>query len=96
MRCLNSSKSITVDTVPGDKLVSWMFKATKRTAMSSAEARTAEFMDRGVKSLKRSKIVLAQFRWDSKRGPEFTWERKDRMRSKCPQLFVDSANASSN
>ncbi|GJY98029.1 gag-pol polyprotein [Tanacetum coccineum] len=26
------------DTVPGDKLVSWMFKATKRTAMSSAEA----------------------------------------------------------
>ncbi|GJT61935.1 retrovirus-related pol polyprotein from transposon TNT 1-94 [Tanacetum coccineum] len=27
------------DTVPGDKLVSWMFKATKRTAMSSAEAR---------------------------------------------------------
>ncbi|GJW33627.1 putative nucleotidyltransferase, ribonuclease H [Tanacetum coccineum] len=51
---------------------------------------TAEFMDREVKSLKRSKIVLVQFRWDSKRGPEFTWERKDRMRSKCPQLFVDS------
>ncbi|GJT66256.1 hypothetical protein Tco_1017736 [Tanacetum coccineum] len=56
---------------------------------------TVEFVDREVKSLKRSKIVLAQFRWDSKRGPEFTWERKDRMRSKCPQLFVDSANASS-
>ncbi|GKE43627.1 hypothetical protein Tco_1470911, partial [Tanacetum coccineum] len=31
--------------------------------------------------------------WDSKRGPELTWERKDQMRSKCPQLFVDSANA---
>ncbi|GKA59233.1 hypothetical protein Tco_0758546 [Tanacetum coccineum] len=45
---------------------------------------TAEFMDREVKSLKRSKIVLVQIRWDSKRGPEFTWERKDRMRSKCP------------
>ncbi|GJW44842.1 hypothetical protein Tco_0073641 [Tanacetum coccineum] len=29
------------------------------------------------------------------RGPELTWERKDQMRSKCPQLFVSSANASS-
>ncbi|GJZ00606.1 putative ribonuclease H-like domain-containing protein, partial [Tanacetum coccineum] len=31
----------------------------------------------------------------NKRGPEFTWERKDQMRSKCPQLFVDSDIASS-
>ncbi|GJX44913.1 hypothetical protein Tco_0261589 [Tanacetum coccineum] len=57
--------------------------------------RTVEFVDREVKSLKRSKIVLVQFRWNSKRGPEFTWERKDQMRSKCPQLFVDSDIASS-
>ncbi|GJT93197.1 hypothetical protein Tco_1082042, partial [Tanacetum coccineum] len=56
---------------------------------------TVEFVDREVKSLKRSKIVLVQFRWDSKRGPEFTWERKDQMRSKCPQLLVETANASS-
>ncbi|GKA07699.1 hypothetical protein Tco_0686923 [Tanacetum coccineum] len=39
--------------------------------------------------------VLAKVRGDSKRGPEFTWERKDQMRSKCPQLLVDTANASS-
>ncbi|GJV14309.1 hypothetical protein Tco_1359632 [Tanacetum coccineum] len=45
--------------------------------------------------LKHNMIVLAKVRGDSKRGPEFTWERKDQMRSKCPQLFVDSANASS-
>ncbi|GJT04738.1 hypothetical protein Tco_0839200 [Tanacetum coccineum] len=51
---------------------------------------TVEFVDREVKSLKRSKIVLVQFHWNSKRGPEFTWERKDQIRSKCPQLFVDS------
>ncbi|GJT23578.1 acetolactate synthase [Tanacetum coccineum] len=56
---------------------------------------TVEFVDREVKSLKRSKIVLVQFRWNSKRGPEFTWERKDQIRSKCPQLFVDSDIASS-
>ncbi|GJX48064.1 hypothetical protein Tco_0273254 [Tanacetum coccineum] len=40
-------------------------------------------------------LQLVKVRWDSKRGPELTWERKDQMRSKCPQLFVDSANASS-
>ncbi|GJV71121.1 hypothetical protein Tco_1491116, partial [Tanacetum coccineum] len=45
--------------------------------------------------LKHNMIVLAKVRGYSKRGPEFTWERKDQMRSKCPQLFVDSANASS-
>ncbi|GJW88129.1 putative reverse transcriptase domain-containing protein [Tanacetum coccineum] len=31
---------------------------------------------------------------DSKRGPEFTWERKDYMKSKYPQLFVDRADES--
>ncbi|GJV19308.1 reverse transcriptase domain-containing protein [Tanacetum coccineum] len=50
--------------------------------------RTAEFMDREVKSLKRSKIVLVQIRWDSKRGPEFTWERKDRMRLVKPLVLT--------
>ncbi|GJU22242.1 hypothetical protein Tco_1155584 [Tanacetum coccineum] len=50
---------------------------------------------RGGHELKHNMIVLAKVRGDSKRGPEFTWERKDQMRSKCPQLFVDSANASS-
>ncbi|GJY68626.1 putative reverse transcriptase domain-containing protein [Tanacetum coccineum] len=34
-----------------------------------------EIMDREVKSLKRSKIALVKVRWNSKRGPEFTWER---------------------
>ncbi|GJZ51284.1 putative reverse transcriptase domain-containing protein, partial [Tanacetum coccineum] len=48
-----------------------------------------EIMDREVKSLKRSKIALVKVRWNSKRGPEFTWEREDYMKSKYPQLFVD-------
>ncbi|GJY59934.1 E3 UFM1-protein ligase 1 [Tanacetum coccineum] len=33
-------------------------------------------------------------RWDSKRGPEFTWEREDYMKSKYPQLFADRADES--
>ncbi|GJW05580.1 hypothetical protein Tco_1564436 [Tanacetum coccineum] len=34
-----------------------------------------EIMDREVKRLKRSRIPLVKVRWNSKRGPEFTWER---------------------
>ncbi|GKB13819.1 hypothetical protein Tco_0847742, partial [Tanacetum coccineum] len=49
---------------------------------------------RGGHKLKHNMIVLEKVRGDLKHGPEFTWERKDQMRSKCPQLFVDSANAS--
>ncbi|GJR56005.1 putative reverse transcriptase domain-containing protein [Tanacetum coccineum] len=33
---------------------------------------------------------------DSKRGPEFTWEGKDYMKSKYPQLFVDRVDESAN
>ncbi|GKA37317.1 hypothetical protein Tco_0723882 [Tanacetum coccineum] len=51
-----------------------------------------EFVDREVKSLKRSKIALVKVRWESKRGPEFTWEREDFMKTKYPELFVDREN----
>ncbi|GJS68445.1 putative reverse transcriptase domain-containing protein [Tanacetum coccineum] len=46
-------------------------------------------MDREIKKLKRRKIALVKVRWNSKRGPEFTWEHEDQMRIKYPQLFVD-------
>ncbi|GJY26517.1 putative reverse transcriptase domain-containing protein [Tanacetum coccineum] len=36
-----------------------------------------EIMDHEVKRLKRSRIPLVKVRWNSKRGPEFTWERED-------------------
>ncbi|GJY15993.1 reverse transcriptase domain-containing protein [Tanacetum coccineum] len=55
-----------------------------------------EILDREVKGLKRSKISLVKVRWDSKRGPEFTWEREDFMKSRYPQLFVDRADESAN
>ncbi|GKE86975.1 hypothetical protein Tco_1564450 [Tanacetum coccineum] len=48
-----------------------------------------EIMDREVRSLKRSRIPCVKVCWNSKRGPEFTWEREDYMKSKYPQLFVD-------
>ncbi|GJT09623.1 putative reverse transcriptase domain-containing protein [Tanacetum coccineum] len=34
-----------------------------------------EIMEREIKRLKRSRIPLVKVRWNSRRGPEFTWER---------------------
>ncbi|GKE39045.1 putative reverse transcriptase domain-containing protein [Tanacetum coccineum] len=36
-----------------------------------------EIMDHEVKRLKQSRIPLVKVRWNSKRGPEFTWECED-------------------
>nr|GEW19747.1 putative reverse transcriptase domain-containing protein [Tanacetum cinerariifolium] len=38
-----------------------------------------KIMDREVKRLKQSRIPIVKVRWNSKRGPEFTWEREDQM-----------------
>ena len=48
-----------------------------------------EILDREIKSLKHSKIPIVKVRWNSKRGPEYTWEREDHMKAKYPHLFVD-------
>nr|GEY47985.1 putative reverse transcriptase domain-containing protein [Tanacetum cinerariifolium] len=53
-----------------------------------------EIMDREVKRLKRSQIPLVKVRWNSKRGPEFTWERKDQFRKKYPHLFAKTTSSS--
>ncbi|GJR35334.1 hypothetical protein Tco_1211018 [Tanacetum coccineum] len=44
-------------------------------------------MDREVKQLRQSRTPIVKVRWDSKRGPKFTWERKDQIRAKYPHLF---------
>nr|GFA47460.1 hypothetical protein [Tanacetum cinerariifolium] len=54
-----------------------------------------EIMDREVKRLKRSRIPLVKVRWNSKRGPGFTWECEDQFRKKYPHLFVKTASSSS-
>ncbi|GJU14803.1 putative reverse transcriptase domain-containing protein [Tanacetum coccineum] len=45
-----------------------------------------EITDREVKRLKRSRIPLVKVRWNSKRGPEFTWEREDQFKKKYHTL----------
>ncbi|GKC23175.1 putative reverse transcriptase domain-containing protein [Tanacetum coccineum] len=46
-----------------------------------------EIMDQEIKQLKQSRIPIVKVRWNSKRGPEFTWEREDQIRAKYPHLF---------
>ncbi|GKC69573.1 putative reverse transcriptase domain-containing protein [Tanacetum coccineum] len=46
-----------------------------------------EIMDREIKQLRQSRIPIVKVRWNSKRGPEFTWEREDDIRAKYPHLF---------
>nr|GEV82458.1 putative reverse transcriptase domain-containing protein [Tanacetum cinerariifolium] len=36
-----------------------------------------EIMDREVKCLKQSRILIVKVHWNSKRGPEFTWKHED-------------------
>nr|GEZ91837.1 putative reverse transcriptase domain-containing protein [Tanacetum cinerariifolium] len=53
-----------------------------------------EIMEREIKRLKQSRIPLVKVCWNSRRGPEFTWERKDLFRKKYPHLFTNRASSS--
>ncbi|GJU41603.1 hypothetical protein Tco_1194560 [Tanacetum coccineum] len=53
-----------------------------------------EIMDREVKRLKQSRISIVKVRWNSRQGPEFTWEREDQIKKKYPHLFVNLASTS--
>ncbi|GJX66347.1 putative reverse transcriptase domain-containing protein [Tanacetum coccineum] len=53
-----------------------------------------KIMDREVKRLKQSHIPIVKVRWNSRRGPEFTWESEDQMKKKYPHLFANPAPTS--
>ncbi|GJR62048.1 putative reverse transcriptase domain-containing protein [Tanacetum coccineum] len=54
-----------------------------------------EIMDREVKILKQSRIPIFKVQWNSRRGPELTWEHEDQFRKKYPCLFTKTAPSSS-
>nr|GEZ89535.1 putative reverse transcriptase domain-containing protein [Tanacetum cinerariifolium] len=51
-----------------------------------------EIMDREIKQLRQSHILIIKVRWNSKRGPEFTWEREDQFKQKYPHLLTNQAS----
>ncbi|GJW59757.1 putative reverse transcriptase domain-containing protein, partial [Tanacetum coccineum] len=54
-----------------------------------------KIMDREVKQLRRSRVLIVNIRWNSRRGPEFTWEREDQFQKKYPHLFAKTTPSSS-
>ncbi|GKA05755.1 putative reverse transcriptase domain-containing protein [Tanacetum coccineum] len=46
-----------------------------------------EILEQEFKKLKWSRIPIVKVRWNSRRGPEFTWEHEDQMKLKYPHLF---------
>ncbi|GKD10122.1 putative reverse transcriptase domain-containing protein [Tanacetum coccineum] len=50
-----------------------------------------EIMDREVKRLKQSRILIVKVRWNSRRGPEFTWDCEDQMQ-KSTRIFLQILN----
>ncbi|GKD85848.1 putative reverse transcriptase domain-containing protein [Tanacetum coccineum] len=53
-----------------------------------------EIMDREVKQLRQSRIPIVKIRWNSKKGPEFTWEYEDEIRAKYLYLFSNITSKS--
>ncbi|GJT82173.1 hypothetical protein Tco_1056515 [Tanacetum coccineum] len=53
-----------------------------------------EIMEWEIKRLKQNRIPLVKVRWNSRRGPEFTWEREDSFKKKYPHLFTNRASSS--
>nr|GEX93156.1 putative reverse transcriptase domain-containing protein [Tanacetum cinerariifolium] len=53
-----------------------------------------EIMDREVKQLKQSRIPIVKVRSNSRRCPEYTWEREDFFKRNYPHLFPRSQKMS--
>nr|GFA41469.1 putative reverse transcriptase domain-containing protein [Tanacetum cinerariifolium] len=53
-----------------------------------------EIMDREVKQFKQSRIPIDKVRWNSRRGPKYTWEREDFFKRNYPHLFSRSQKTS--
>nr|GEU35455.1 reverse transcriptase domain-containing protein [Tanacetum cinerariifolium] len=52
-----------------------------------------KIMEREIKRLKQSRIPLVKVRWNSKRVPEFTWEREDSFKQKYPYLITNRTSS---
>ncbi|GJY67736.1 putative reverse transcriptase domain-containing protein [Tanacetum coccineum] len=51
-----------------------------------------EILEQEFKKHKQSRITIVKVRWNSKREPEFMWEREDQMKLKYPHLFSSSSS----
>nr|GFA70059.1 putative reverse transcriptase domain-containing protein [Tanacetum cinerariifolium] len=71
------------------------FKVLERVGDVAYKLDLLEELSRVHNTFHQSRIPLVKLRWNSKRGPEFTWEREDPFRNKYPHLFAKTASSSS-
>nr|GEW69700.1 putative ribonuclease H-like domain-containing protein [Tanacetum cinerariifolium] len=53
-----------------------------------------DIMDRDVKQLMQSRIPIVKVRWNSRRGPEYTWELEDFFKRNYPHMFSSNQKPS--
>ncbi|GJV40602.1 putative reverse transcriptase domain-containing protein [Tanacetum coccineum] len=80
--------------------ICWTFQSVRKDGLYIDDKlhfveEPVEIMDHEVKRLKQSHIPIIKVRWNSGRGPEFTWEREDQFQKKYPHLFAKTAPSSS-
>ncbi|GJX04653.1 putative reverse transcriptase domain-containing protein [Tanacetum coccineum] len=64
------------------------FKIIERIGPVAYRLELPEKLRVKLKQLKQSKVIpIVKVRWNSRRGPEFTWEREDFFMKKYPHLF---------
>ncbi|GJT75824.1 putative reverse transcriptase domain-containing protein [Tanacetum coccineum] len=72
------------------------FEITERIGLVDAKLNFVEepieILEREIKKLKRSRISIVKVRWNTKQGPEYTWEREDQKKLKYPHLFSSSTS----
>nr|GEY14708.1 hypothetical protein [Tanacetum cinerariifolium] len=62
------------------EITEWIGLVANRLRFPKELNEPVEILEREFKKLKRSRIAIVKVRWNSKLGPEFTWEREDQMK----------------
>nr|GEZ70509.1 putative reverse transcriptase domain-containing protein [Tanacetum cinerariifolium] len=83
----NNSYHSSVRCAPFEALYGRKYRSTIKWTEVGEEP--VEILEREFKKLKRSRMTIVKVRWNSKRGPEFTWEQEDQMKLKYIHLFSD-------
>nr|GEV80970.1 hypothetical protein [Tanacetum cinerariifolium] len=62
--------------------------ADKRRKPLEFSVELVKILEREFKKLKRSRIAIVKVWWNTKRGPEITWEREDQMKLKLQEMIM--------
>ncbi|GKB45004.1 putative reverse transcriptase domain-containing protein, partial [Tanacetum coccineum] len=73
----NNSYHVSIKAAPYEALYGRKCQSPVLAKVGKFVEEPVEIMEQEIKQLKRSHIPLVKVRWNSRRDPEFTWERED-------------------